>query len=454
MGYSRRRTGNDGTPRFTAYYVDIKGRERSAGTFTSEKDADKAWQRAEAKVAEGRITSPKRGRQRFGDYVLKTWLPNHIFEAITRQNTTYMIHKYLIPEFGGMRMNEILPGHVQEWVRQCQEKKLAASTIQRMVTVLSAIFSTALYNQIIFIHPCKGVKLPRVGSKPLTIITPEQYLDFLKEFEGDLFKLLVDTEIQSGLRWGELTELRPKDLDTKTCILTVSRAVVKVKPEFHPDGGRFLVKEYPKDGEYRRIKLGRPLVTRIEAFIQSRGIGSEDLLFEMPTQEAPPVRGVPDHEDLGLTAPNERGRRYRHGTLTAYCNGKCRCDYCRAAYAHYRAERRRLGKDAPRRRRRQVETDGHIPADWFRKQIWHPARKRAGLPTGITPRSLRHAHASWILAGGADLQVVKERLGHGSITTTEKYLHTLPDADNTAVAAFDAILSRQKQPATDLYAIS
>jgi site-specific recombinase XerD len=27
------------------------------------------------------------------------------------------------------------------------------------------------------------------------------------------------------------------------------------------------------------------------------------------------------------------------------------------------------------------------------------------------------------LAGGADLQIVKERLGHASITTTEKYLN-------------------------------
>jgi site-specific recombinase XerD len=55
---------------------------------------------------------------------------------------------------------------------------------------------------------------------------------------------------------------------------------------------------------------------------------------------------------------------------------------------------------------------------------------------------LRHAHASWLLAGGADLQVVRQRLGHGSLRTTERYLHTLPDADETALDALAKIRSR------------
>jgi site-specific recombinase XerD len=60
----------------------------------------------------------------------------------------------------------------------------------------------------------------------------------------------------------------------------------------------------------------------------------------------------------------------------------------------------------------------------------------------VRAHDLRHAHASWLLAGGADLQMVKDRLGHGSIATTEKYLHTLPDADETAVEAFSRIRNR------------
>ena len=55
---------------------------------------------------------------------------------------------------------------------------------------------------------------------------------------------------------------------------------------------------------------------------------------------------------------------------------------------------------------------------------------------------LRHAHASWLLASGADLKTVMERMGHSHIMTTQKYLHTLPDADDKALAAFEAVRRR------------
>jgi site-specific recombinase XerD len=44
---------------------------------------------------------------------------------------------------------------------------------------------------------------------------------------------------------------------------------------------------------------------------------------------------------------------------------------------------------------------------------------------------------------GADLQVVKERLGHGSLRTTERYLHPLPDADETALDALAKVRNRR-----------
>ena len=55
---------------------------------------------------------------------------------------------------------------------------------------------------------------------------------------------------------------------------------------------------------------------------------------------------------------------------------------------------------------------------------------------------LRHNHASWLLADGADLVAVIERIGNLQIMRTQKYPHTLPDADDKALAAFEFVRKR------------
>jgi integrase len=452
MGFLRTRTDRNGSARYTACYLDLKGRERSAGTFTSKREATKAWQAAELKLAEGRVGDPARGRQRFRAYVEDVWLPNHVMELRTREGYTYRIHKRLLPEFGEMRMVEILPAHVREFMTALQAEGMKPATIKTYVNILSAIFTTALNDQITFLHPCKGVKLPTVAVKPLTIITAEQFDVLYAALPDNEMRLLVETDIESGLRWGELTELRVKDLDLATGILTVSRTVVELVPEHHPEGKRFVVKEYPKNRKYRRFKLSAQIVAKLRAHIEALGLGPDDLLFGIrdPQPVRPVLRILPDPDTLGLTEPNDKGRRYRHGTLTGYGDGRCRCRHCRDAFAIYRARRRAAGKDrGPARRARMLETDGHIPRNWFRNHVWKLALEQADLRIHVRIRDLRHAHASWLLAGGADLEVVRDRLGHSSIVTTQRYLHTLPDADETALDALDRVRSRKPRPSRD-----
>jgi integrase len=80
-----------------------------------------------------------------------------------------------------------------------------------------------------------------------------------------------------------------------------------------------------------------------------------------------------------------------------------------------------------------------ISRNTFRTGVRAPAVKASGVDFNVRIHDLRHAHASWLLAGGSDLRSVMDRMGHSLIQTTQKYLHALPDADQRNLDAFRRI---------------
>jgi len=87
---------------------------------------------------------------------------------------------------------------------------------------------------------------------------------------------------------------------------------------------------------------------------------------------------------------------------------------------------------------------GHLTRHRFFGMIKEFAVVGGISPSKVTPHTIRHAFATHLLEGGADLRAIQTMLGHADVATTEIYTHVL-DARLTALVMDHHPLSRNRR---------
>jgi len=354
MAWVSERSGARGT-RYAGIYRDPDGKKRSAGTYSSRREALRAANREEQKVLSGSWHDGSLGQITFRDYVEQEWLPHKHLEVTTRAAYSSYLNKQFYPAFGKRALNKVSPSVVQDWVTKAHAVGLSPRSIKKYHVFLSSIFRRAVRDRILVFNPCDHTEVPKVIVRKTRTVTPQEFERLVRAVPSH-YRLLVETFIETGMRWGEVIALRPRHVDFLSRMVRVEDTIVETSKKNSPTGERFLVKPYPKNNEPRTFGVRQGWLDEVAAHIRTKSIGRDDLLFATSV-------GTP------------------------------------------------------------------ISRNSFRTQVWLPAVKASGVDFRVRVHDLRHAHASWLLAGGSDLRSVMDRMGHHQIQTTQKYLHALPEAD-------------------------
>ena len=311
----------------------------------------------------------------------------------------------MVPFLGGCRVAETDRTVARNYITALLEEGRSANTIRQAKVVLCAMFGMAMADGYVDYNPFHDVKIPKVpGRRAIKVATPEQYLTVracLPTKPAQVFSTLL---VSSGIRFCEAVGLQPADFDFEAGILEVARSVVKVSRQHHPQGKTFLVRDYTKNGQTRRLRLDQAVVELVRGHVAEHGIGEREVMFPADLV-VPPRRTKPQLTEEQLRALGDcepvGGRVYAHGTLGGYVTAKCRCAGCRQWAADYGRERmrvRRAAASGPARRRWEKSRDPDESyldeQSWDR--IWAPAVTDSGIPFKPTAYQVRHTHASWL----------------------------------------------------------
>ncbi len=234
---------SSGTTRYRVRYRTPDRRQTDRRGFRTKREAQAWADQLEVDKRKGVYVAPAAGRVKLGEYA-QEWLDSkHKLKPSTRARYQVVLDTALA-KHADTALGDISRQFVREWVADLSHD-LSPASVHKTVGVLRQVLAMAVADNRLATNPVDGVELPRVSVVEQRFITLEQ-LHALADAAGS-HRPLVYVLGTCGLRFGEVAELRWRDVDLENLQLRISRSVTLVN-------GSFVVGS-PKNGKARSASL-------------------------------------------------------------------------------------------------------------------------------------------------------------------------------------------------------
>jgi integrase len=272
--------------RWQAAYTGPDGRlHKAPRTYAAQIDAE-GWLAAERrKIDLGTWGAVERsGGVTLRDYAGQ-WLKQRQLRPRTRELYDSMLQRLILPELGGAKLATLTPARVREWHTALGTDHPTRNA--HCYTLLHAICATAVQDEVLDANPCRiRAAMQTKRRRDVDILTPAQ-VDKLASKMPARLRASVVLAAWCGLRWGETSELRRKDVSGDCSVLRIRRAVTY-------RAGKFYVGEPKTAAGIRDVAVPPHIRPILKAHLKNHvGRAGDSLLF-------------PDDDGTHLTADRYR----------------------------------------------------------------------------------------------------------------------------------------------------
>lgn len=276
-GFGRIRQFKSG--RWQASYTGPDGAVYIApSTFSAKVDAE-GWLHQRRVEIDRELWSPASGQEErpsapFSDYA-EGWLRQRGIKDRTREHYRKLLDSHILATFGSVELRDITPAAVRHWYATAA---VGTPTLRaHSYSLMRAIMQTALADDLIDANPCRisGASSARRVHKirPATL----DQIEVITTAMPDPYQAFILMAAWLAMRYGELTELRRKDIDLIDEVVRVRRAVVRA-------GEGFLVTTPKSDAGIRDIAIPPHLIPVIEKHLATHvSTAQNSLLFPSVT---------------------------------------------------------------------------------------------------------------------------------------------------------------------------